>query len=142
MSRNPKIVEQMQDRQKRVFRMAMDPQRFGLTLKMIQTDSGLGYDSLRNYASGDTIMPLTALDALVGVIPDELLSLLLSDDRAIVRVPEGIDLDGLADGFAEFLHTKNAFHHPESEAGRDLGPGEQAALTAKIVHLPLKGKVA
>lgn len=142
MPRNPKIVEQMRDRQKRVFRIAMDPQRFGLTLKMIEADSGLGYDSLRNYASGDTIMPLTALDALVGVIPDELLSLLLPGDRAIVRVPDDVDHDGLADAFADFLKAKNDFHHPESEAGRDLGPNERAALSRKVVHLPIKGRVA
>ena len=142
MARNPKIVEQMRDRQKRVFRIAMDPQRFGLTLKMIEADSGLGYDSLRNYASGDTIMPLTALDALVGVIPDELLSLLLSEDRAIVRVPEGIDHDAIADWMVSYLAAKQQAHHPESECGPAIGPRENATLSAKIVMLPIKGRVA
>lgn len=51
MPSNPKIVEQMKDRQKRVFRIAQDPARYGLTLKAISIDSGLGYDSVRNYAA-------------------------------------------------------------------------------------------
>jgi hypothetical protein len=135
MSRNPKIVEQMRDRQKRVFRIAMDPQRFGLTLKMIEADSGLGYDSLRNYASGDTIMPLTALDALVGVIPDELLSLLLSEDRAIVRVPEGIDHDAIAEWMVEYLAAKQEAHRPESPAGREIAPCEDNVLRGKFAKV-------
>jgi hypothetical protein len=135
MSRNPKIVEQMRDRQKRVFRIAMDPQRFGLTLKMIEADSGLGYDSLRNYASGDTIMPLTALDALVGVIPDELLSLLLSEDRAIVRVPDGIDHDAIAEWMVEYLAAKQEAHRPESPAGREIAPCEDNVLRVKFAKV-------
>lgn len=142
MTRNPRILEQMRERQRRMFRIALDPLRYGLTLKAIELDSGLGYDSLRNYASGETIMPLTALDALTGVVPDELLSLLLPGNRAIVQVPEEIDHDELADAFTAYLHDKNAAHHPESECGRDIGPNERAALNAKVVQLPLCGRVA
>lgn len=138
-SRN--ISEQMRDRQQRMFRIAMDPARYGLTLKAISLDSGLNYDSLRGYSSGETIMPVTALDCLIGVIPDELLSLLFSNGRALVQVPEDINHDELADAFADYLKDKNDAHHPESECGRDLGPNETAGLNAKVVHLPL-GRVA
>jgi hypothetical protein len=141
MVHNLTIVEQMRERQKRMFRVAMDPARYGLTLKAIEIDSGIPYASLRNYASGDTIMPITAVDALTGVVPDELLSLLFSGNRAIVQVPEEIDHDELADAFADYLHEKNAAHHPASEAGRDLGPNETANLNNKVVHLPIKGVV-
>jgi len=30
---------------------------------------------------------------------------------------------------------KNRAHHPDSEAGRDIGPGEHGALTSKVVQL-------
>lgn len=130
------------DRQARVFRIACDPKRYGLSLKLIAIDSGLHYDSVRHYAAGETALPLSAFVALMGVVPDELLSLLLPDGRAVVQVPEHIDHDEIADAVADYLHEKNAAHHPESEAGRDLGPNETAALDAKVVHLPIVGKAA
>lgn len=34
-----------------------------------------------------------------------------------------------------YLAAKNAAHHPESEAGRDIGPGEESALNRKAVCL-------
>lgn len=135
MPSNAKIVEQMRDRQARMFRIAQDPQRYGLTLKMIQIDSGLGYDSLRNYASGETIMPITAVDALVDVIPDELLSLLLPAGHLIVRVVEGINHDELESVAREFVSTKAATHHPDSECGREIGPNENVVLLAKAAKI-------
>jgi hypothetical protein len=142
MVHNLTIVEQMRGRQKRMFRVAMDPARYGLTLKAIEIDSGIPYASLRNYASGETIMPITAVDALTDVIPDELLSLLFSGERALVKVPGEIDHDELADAFADYLHHKNAAHHPDSPAGRDIADCERSALDNKVVHLPLRGMVA
>lgn len=130
------------DKQQRVFRIACDPKRYGLTLKLIAMDSGLHYDSVRHYAAGETALPLSAFVALMGVVPDELLSLLLPDGRAIVKVPDEIDHDTLADAVAEYLHDKNAAHHPESECGRDLGPNETTRLDAKVVHLPIVGRAA
>ena len=125
------------DRQERMFRVACDPKRYALSLKLIAIDSGLHYDSVRDYAAGKTIMPITALDALVGVIPDELLSLLFSGNRAIVQVPEEIDHDELEKALLDYASTKAAFHHPESEMGRDLGPNELATLSNKVVQLPV-----
>ena len=129
------------DRQERMFRVACDPKRYALSLKLIAIDSGLHYDSVRDYAAGKTIMPITALDALVGVIPDELLSLLFSGNRAIVQVPEQIDHDELEKALLDLLATKAAAHHPESECGREIGPNERAALDSKVVQLPI-AKVA
>lgn len=48
-----------------------------------------------------------------------------------------IDHDELAEKVADYLAEKNAAHHPESECGRDIGPGEQAGLTAKVYELPI-----
>jgi len=128
MPDNRTIIDQMRDRQQRIFRIAQDPTRVGLTLKIISADSGLGYDSLRKYASGETIMPITALDALVDVIPDDLLSLLLPGDRMIVRVPAEIDHDGLAEDLHNYLRAKTEAHHPDSPCGREISPCEDTKL--------------
>jgi hypothetical protein len=123
---------QILDRQRRMFRIAQDPTRYGLTLKMIAADSGLGLDSVRNYAAGETVMPLTAIDALVEVLPDELLSLLLPMGRAIVQVPDGVNHDEAAAGMLAYLADKADAHRPDSEAGRDIGPNEHARLCQRL----------
>lgn len=135
MPANPKIIEQMRDRQARMFRIALDPARYGLTLKMIEVDSGIDYDSLRNYAAGKTTMPITAVDCLIDVLPDELLTLLFSNGRVLVRAPEDIDHDEIAPAMRDYLTAKDAAHHPESEAGREIGPTEDKVLRFKAAKL-------
>lgn len=128
--------------QERIFRIAM---RNGLTLKAISLDSEIPYNTLRGYAghNGATAeMPVSALAKLVGVIPDDLLSLLLPVDRAIVQVPEGVDHDDLEDACRDYLNAKADAHHKDSECGREIGPNERAALNGKVVCLPLRGRVA
>lgn len=136
MPSNPKILDQMRERQKAMFRIAQDPARFGLTLKVISMDSGLGYDSLRNYASGDTIMPITALDALVGVIPNQLLSILLPDGFQIVRVSEEINHDEIAEWAEHYAATKLAAHRADSECQEQIGPSEKRDLDNAVVQFP------
>jgi hypothetical protein len=132
MTANNRIIEQMRDRQARMFRIAMDPQRYGLTLKMIEADSGIDYDSLRNYASGKTTMPITAVDCLIDVLPDELLTLLFSNGRVLVKAPEEIDHHQIAPALRDYLRAKDDAHHPDSEAGEAIGPGEHKALCGKL----------
>lgn len=128
--------------QERIFRIA---QRQGLTLKAISLDSGIPYSTLRSYAghNGEPAeMPVSALRKLVGVIPDELLSLLLPDGRAIVQVPESIDHDEICRGVQDYLREKAEAHHPESPAGREISDCERDRLDMKVVQLPIIGKVA
>jgi hypothetical protein len=132
MTANNRIIEQMRDRQARMFRIAMDPQRYGLTLKMIEADSGIDYDSLRNYASGKTTMPITAVDCLIDVLPDEMLTLLFSNGRVLVKAPEEIDHHQIAPALRDYLRAKDDAHHPDSEAGEAIGPGEHKALCGKL----------
>jgi hypothetical protein len=137
-----KIVRQRQ----LAIRREMD--RRGIALKQVEFDSGIPYATLLSYfplegSREPAQIPGSAIYALAqgGALPNDLLSLLLPAGRVIVTVPEETDLDGLADAFADFLHHKNAAHHPESEAGRDIGPNERAKLNSKVVQLPL-GRVA
>lgn len=121
--------------------------RRGIAMKAVHFDSGIPIATLATYFPADphaepAQIPGGAIFALCGVLPADLMSLLLPDGFAVVQVPENVDHDTLADAFADYLHAKNAAHHPESECGRDLGPKETETLDGKVVHLPIAGKVA
>lgn len=120
------------DRQRRVFRIACDPRRYGLTLGIIAADSGLGYDSVRHYAAGETAMPMCAFLALIGVLPDELLSLLLPEGRLLVQVPVNVDHDAACEAMRAYVDAKERAHHPESPAGREISDCEDETLRAKL----------
>ena len=126
--------------QERIFRIAV---RGDLSLKAISLDADIPYNTVRSYAGSGckTVeMPVSALRKLVGVIPDELLSLLLPPERAIVAVPDGIDMDDFESMCRDFLETKGKAHHADSPAGREISDCERAKLAVKIV--PIRGGVA
>lgn len=132
----------VRDRQ-RLIRREMD--RRHISVKAVQLDGGWEHPStVLSYfpADGDrepATMSLAAFYRLAerGALPLDLLNLLLPDGLALVRKPEGIDHDELADAFADYLHHKNAAHHPESPAGRDIADCERSTLDSKVVHLPI-----
>ena len=117
-----------------------------IPLKVLAGKAGVSYSTFLSWfpAPGGEREPqipsLAVLPALARALPGDLLSYLVPDGFHIVPDPEGIDYDSFAKGCREFLACKDDAHHPESEAGRDIGPTEQALLGAKIV--PLIGKVA
>lgn len=127
MATNPDISRQL-DLQRRVFRVATDPMRYGLTLKVIAFDSGIPDSTLRTYADGTTAMPLYAFVKLCGVLPDDLLSLLLPEDRALVSLESGGCPDTFARHCIDFASNLAAARHPDSPAGVDLDLTELADL--------------
>lgn len=142
MAHESDISHNIKATQERIFRIATRPGE-GLTLKAISLDSGIPVSTLRSYAgtNGSTAeMPVSALYKLVGVIPDELLGLLLPEDRMIVRAPEGLDHDEIEEICADYMATKAKAHHKDSPAGREISDCERAALDIKVI--PLRGKVA
>jgi hypothetical protein len=128
----------MKERQLAVSR-EMD--RRGISRKMIAYDAGIKYTAIVTYfpATDRTPceLPSGALIALgrAESMPDDLINMLLDDGIAFVRVPLGIDYDDISQACRDFIDAKDEFHHPESEAGRDLGPTEQATLGEKVVRL-------
>src|SRR5438045_1964067 len=94
MSHDDNILLRQKASQERVFRLAQ--RDHGLTLKAISLDSGLGYTTVQSYAKGEAVMSIASLFRLVGVIPNELLSLLLPEGQVIVAVPANIDHDQLS----------------------------------------------
>lgn len=111
-----------------------------ISLKVVALDSGIPYPTIVSYfpLSDDTkptLMSAGAFRALCRAIPLDLISILLPDGFQIIRAPEGLDHDKVAELASDYVSAKNAAHHPESEAGRDIGPGEDALLTSKVVAL-------
>lgn len=138
MARECPISQLIAERQEMMFRIACDPMRYRLTLNAISSASGIPYSTLRTYAghNGATAeMPLSAQYKLVGVLPAELLSLLLPDGHLIVMAPIDIDHDQIAECFHDYLQAKERAHHPESEAGREIGPGEDNVLRLKFAKV-------
>jgi hypothetical protein len=132
------IVRILRDRQC-AMRREMD--RRGLTLKAISFDSGIPYSTLLSYFPNEdgrcepALMPVSAQYALCGHVPDDILSQLLPEGRRIVRVAEGLDHDEVAELLHDYLQTKERAHHPDSEAGREIGPGEDNVLRAKFARV-------
>lgn len=129
------IVDRVREEQKRMFRLALDPMRYGLTLKAIHLDTGICYQSLRNYASGVTTMPITAIHALCGVIPNELLSLLLPAGFGVVEQSDDIDFADMAAKCVDLLTTYTAARAENSECGPAIGPNEKEALSGKVADI-------
>lgn len=116
--------------------------RRGVSLKGVALDSRISYATIVSWfpARADMDPPAAPIAALhrfcdTEALPLDLLSLFLPDGFAIVKVPEGLDHDRLAEGVAEYLALKNKFHGPNTEAGTAIGPNEDSALTDKIVQI-------
>lgn len=132
-SHDDDIVSRQKREQERMFRLAQ--RDHGLTLKAISLDSGLGYTTVQSYARGEAVMSIAALFKLVGVMPDELLSLLLPDGRHIVQAPEEIDHDKLCELATDYVATKAAAHRVDSPEGVKIAPCEDQTLKGKVIRL-------
>lgn len=138
MSEEIEIQYLMRERQRSI-RRQMDVRQ--ISLKAAALDAGLPYSTVLSYfpnAEGATepaIIPVTALYKLTRALPADLLSLLLPDDFAIVRVPEGVDHSDVAARAMDYASTYAAARHPASEAGTDIGPTESANLASRFVAL-------
>lgn len=134
MASNNDILKQRQCAMRR------ELDRRGIALKAVSFDSGIPYSSLLSYfpqegGSEPAVMSVAAQYALCGAIPDDILSLLLPEGRLIVRVAEQLDHDEVAEACQDFIATKHAAHHPESEAGREIGPTEDNVLRGKFARV-------
>jgi hypothetical protein len=116
--------------------------RRGISLKAVSLDSGIPYPTIISYFPGERDrQPATLSGAAIftlcetKALPLDLLSLVLPAGFQIIRAPEDVDHDTLCELAAEYVAEKNRAHHPESEAGRDIGPSERSNLTGKAVRL-------
>lgn len=130
-----------------LIRREMD--RRGISIKAVQYDGGwensstvLSYFPCPEGAKEPQTMSVASLYRLLvrKALPADLLSLLLPDGFVIVRAPEAINHDEIAEAMHDFLQAKERAHHPESEEGREIGPGEDNVLRGKFVNVA--GKAA
>ena len=135
MSNDCRITHELREAQKDIFRVAQDPRRFGMNMKSIAALSGIPYETLRTYASGAATMPITALFKLCGVLPTELLSVLLPGDFHIVEAKSDIDHAALAAKASAYTIAYVTARDPASEAGTEIGPREAEDLAAKAASL-------
>lgn len=136
------IVGVIRERQKAI-RRELDRRR--TSMKAVSQDSGIGYATLLTYFPADELkqpnqIPGSAIFALAGAIPDDLLSLLMPSGFIVVRVPEEIDHDDIETACRDFLATKGQAHHPESPGGREIAPSEDENLSRKAARLQAVGR--
>lgn len=128
----------MLERQKDAFRVGM--RDTGLTLKQVADRMGRLPDrTVATWASGQAEMPLHALSGFVRTFPDHATAMLFDDGVAVVRLPDGMAHDDLAAACLQYAASHAAARHPESEAGVDIGPGEEALLARKAARLSAVG---
>lgn len=116
-----------------------------IPLKAVSFDSGIPYPTLISYFPQEgsrepAMLPASAIYSLFGAIPGDLLNQLVPEGWAIVRVPEGIDYDQIADWAEAFNAKKLAAHRADSECREQIGPNEKAELDSIVVAFP--GKAA
>ncbi len=137
MHDEPTIVRIVRDRQA-AMRREMD--RRQIPMKAVAMDSGILYDTLLTYFPADSLkrpaqIPGSAVFALAGHLPTDILSLLLPDGYQVVRAPEEINHDEIADLMADYLATKQHAHHPNSPAAREIADCEDNVLDGKFVQV-------
>ena len=141
MAHGDRISALTLEAQERMFRLAQ--RDYGLTLQQISLDSGIPYNTVRSYAGHNgapTMMPLSAVNKLAGVVPDKLLShLLFPSCRFIAEASaEESDHDGFAGNCIDFAAIYQKARHPSSPGGVEIVREESEALLAQ--RMQMKGK--
>lgn len=139
MAHDDRISFLVLEAQQRVFRLA--ERNHGLRLKTISLDSGIPYNTIRNYSHGEAVMPLPAFLKLVDVIPDDLLSQLLDPVHrclAPTTVDGEPDLDALGQDALDLGATVGQSRSPHSPGGTNIVPMERAQIIAKASKLAAK----
>lgn len=131
MAHDCEVAQRMLAAQARVFRVA--ERDFALTLKAISLDTGIPYNTVRSYAGHNgapTMMPVSALAKLMGVIPDTLLSHLFDPvGKAIVDcTSDDGDHDTLGIDCGNIVGLVSRARHPNSPAGVDISDCEDKVI--------------
>jgi hypothetical protein len=138
MAHDDRITRLTRTAQRDIFRLAEFDH--DLTLKAISFSAGIPYSTLRTYASGEAVMPVTAVLRLVDVVPDQLLSRLFDPvDREIVKDDDNDScLDDLGNEAGELEAEVRRSRHPQSPGGVDIVPIEEARIRRKALRLRRK----
>lgn len=127
--------------------MRREMDRRGIALKIVAADSGIPYSTLASYFPADAHadpaqIPGGAIYELCDkkALPADILSMLTPNGWHLVRGPEEIDHDEIADLALNYCETKMRAHHPDSPGGPAISDCERADLDVKVIQL--RGRVA
>lgn len=112
----------------------------GLCLKALSSKSNIPYNTLRSYKGSGcepSAMPVSALNKLVGIIPDYLLSYVLNPSgRCIVpQQPDEGDHDTFAGNCIDIAAATARARHPESPGGVAIVDSEDRDLRGRRENL-------
>ena len=138
MCANDRISNRIKSKQSTAFRLA--ERDYAQKHKDIAEDAGISVNSVGAYARGETVMGLAAFHKLCGVVPNELLSLMLPAGFQVVHTPENLDHDEVMRAIAEYSMLKMDAHRKDSVDGEKISECEDAALRSKIASIT--GKAA
>lgn len=113
-----------------------------LSIPEIARRSKLPVPTVNAWAQGRNALSLWGVKKLLRVkdLAPLLSRLFEPEEYALVAVLAGTDHDEFAAHCRLFLSEKDAAHHPDSEAGRDIGPTEDRRLAQ--TRLSVVGSVA
>lgn len=122
MTPNHRIMTETLKAQDTMFRLA--EREYGLTLKAIHSDTRIPVETLRSWKGtkgAQAMMPVWAINALAGVIPDDLLSLLTEPgDRCLTQTDDDDELDDLGDRADAVAREVRRARHPKSPGGTEI----------------------
>jgi hypothetical protein len=130
----------VRERQKAIRRQIVDRR---IAVKVIAADAGYETTSSvlsyfpANKDATPAVMSVAALFRLIetDALPLDLLSMLLPDGIAIVKVPEAIDHDEIERACRDYLAAKGRAHRQDSPAGPAIAVCEDKALRENVVTL-------
>lgn len=106
-----------------------------LSIKLLAAKAGWHVNRFAGYfpacdRATPTQLPIGALYTLIerGVLPADMLALLLPDGHRVVAVPDDMDHDEMARRCHEYLARKVEAHDPVSPDGRDISECEHGEL--------------
>lgn len=113
----------------------------GIALKALALDAGIPQPTLQSYFPTEgtrepAVIPMSAVYCLAPFLPADLMTLLLPDGFAIVRVPEAMDHCEVAEAMQDYLCAKSRAHRADSPGGAEIAPCEDADLRTKLAAVP------
>ena len=135
---NDRLTELTLEAQADMFRLA--ERDHGLCTKAISSKSNIPYNTLRSYKGSGcepVVMPVTAVNKLVGIIPDYLLSYVFNaTGRCIVpQQPDEGDHDTFAGNCIDIAAATARARHPGSPGGVEIVDCEDRELRARRENL-------
>lgn len=133
MCANDRISQRLKSKQSTAFRLA--GRDYAQNHKDIAEDAGISVNSISAYARGETVMGLDKFYKLCGIIPNELLSVMLPAGFELVHIPENLDHDEVMRAIAEYSMAKMDAHRADSPDGEQISDCEDVALRRKFAAI-------